>query len=376
MRVISASNVNEAYRAGLTLLRDYGILSPSRAGHVLVAPFPVVTSYERPIERVLFDARRDANPFFHLMESLWMLAGRNDARWLDKFVSNFSARFAEDSGVQHGAYGHRWRSHFMLDGSEDDLTFGFELDQLDRVVAMLKNDPFDRRVVIQMWDPEIDLGASARDVPCNLCVLPRIQGNKLDITVFCRSNDAIWGAYGANAVHFSVLQEYLAARIGVEMGTYYQISNNFHAYVKVFEEKASNCDFPTTSNLYKHGAVKPTPIVIDAERFDESNLYKHGAVKPTPIVIDAERFDEDLKYFFQSPDGPNTHGYYNKFFQEVAVPMFYSYMAWRNKDISTALAKIDDMPTSCDWKVACRQWYERRISKTDHVEEAKNESSK
>jgi thymidylate synthase len=53
----------------------------------------------------------------------------------------------------------------------------------------------------------------------------------LDLTVLCRSNDVVWGAYGANAVHFSVLQEYLAGRIGVDVGVMYQFSNNYHGYV-------------------------------------------------------------------------------------------------------------------------------------------------
>jgi hypothetical protein len=47
----------------------------SRAGDVLVAPHPVMSVTSIPTERVLFDPARDANPFFHLFESLWMLAG-------------------------------------------------------------------------------------------------------------------------------------------------------------------------------------------------------------------------------------------------------------------------------------------------------------
>src|SRR5919109_5331256 len=124
MEVIQARNVNDAYFKGVHLLRRYGIREQSRAGEVLVMPCPVTTVYERPWERILWDEKRNANPFFHLAESLWMLAGRNDARWLDQFVSDFSSRFAEVSGLQHGAYGYRWRKHYSM-------------DQLDSVVQML-----------------------------------------------------------------------------------------------------------------------------------------------------------------------------------------------------------------------------------------------
>jgi hypothetical protein len=77
MHVINARNVNEAYVVGLGYLRAYGKEQNSRMGKVLVVDHPVCTTYERPYERVLFNSERDANPFFHFMESLWMLAGRN-----------------------------------------------------------------------------------------------------------------------------------------------------------------------------------------------------------------------------------------------------------------------------------------------------------
>src|SRR5678816_542793 len=138
MHVINANNVNDAYYQGLRLLKDAPIES-SRAGEVRVWPCPVTTVYERPTERVLFDPKRDANPFFHLFEALWMLSGRQDATWLDRFVKDFSSRFTEEDGTQHGAYGHRWRN-----------AFGF--DQLHHVVNTLRSDPTSRQCVIQMWD--------------------------------------------------------------------------------------------------------------------------------------------------------------------------------------------------------------------------------
>ena len=33
-----------------------------------------------PTKELLFDPDRDANPFFHFMEGLWMLAGFNDLK--------------------------------------------------------------------------------------------------------------------------------------------------------------------------------------------------------------------------------------------------------------------------------------------------------
>src|ERR1700733_5124864 len=105
MRTIHANCVDHALYQGLTLLEKSGIKGPSRNGDVLVMGCPVMTINHFPMNRVSFNERRNANPFFHLMEALWMLAGRNDATWLDQFVGDFSKRYAEPDGKMHGAYG-------------------------------------------------------------------------------------------------------------------------------------------------------------------------------------------------------------------------------------------------------------------------------
>ena len=219
MRTIHARNVNDAWTQAVQMMLEEGRCEDSRAGPVLVMPCPVMTVYAKPCERVLFDRVRDANPFFHLFEAMWMLAGRNDAEFLNLFVKDFGARFAQSNGTIHGAYGFRWREHF-----------GF--DQLDFIVKQLKENPGNRQAVLQMWDTgyAMDLVVKDwKDRPCNTHVYFRIRDLHLDMTICCRSNDILWGAYGANAVHFSFLQEYMAGRIGCAVGLMYQFSNNWHA---------------------------------------------------------------------------------------------------------------------------------------------------
>ena len=73
MEVLRVRNVNHALPLGLTLLYDSGIARKSRAGNVIEYPEPVATVYSRPRDRVLFSYERNANPFFHFMEGLWMV---------------------------------------------------------------------------------------------------------------------------------------------------------------------------------------------------------------------------------------------------------------------------------------------------------------
>jgi thymidylate synthase len=219
MIVLTGRNVQQIFPQAIETIFKMGSRRGSRDGDVLQAPEPVTTCYTSPHERILFWPSRDANPFFHLYESLWMLCGRNDVEPLKQFVSVFD-RFSDDGATLHGAYGHRWRQ-------------AFGMDQLTMIADILKKNKDDRRCVLQMWDAQLDLGKQGKDVPCNDTATFQVdtQG-RLQLSVFCRSNDLIMGAYGANVVQFSVLHEFMAAWIQVPLGNYYQISVNWHAYLR------------------------------------------------------------------------------------------------------------------------------------------------
>ena len=85
MRTFYTRGVSEALFLGVQALKEEHIEVETRNGTALEFPTPVCTTYTHPLERVLFYPERDANPFFHLMESFWMLAGRNDVEWISKF---------------------------------------------------------------------------------------------------------------------------------------------------------------------------------------------------------------------------------------------------------------------------------------------------
>lgn len=324
MFLMEVRNVQEALVRGLDMLRSSGRRETSRAGDVLVMPAPVMTVYRYPCERTLSCPVRDANPFFHLFESLWILAGRNDATWLDRYVSDFSARFAEDDGIQHAAYGHRWRIHF-----------GF--DQIETCIDKLRRDSGSRQAVLQMWDPAEDLVGVWRDIPCNTTVYLRLRTNErdqltLDMTVSCRSNDAVWGAHGANAVHFSMLQEYLALRLGARVGLYYQLSNNYHVYTNVLDKMRD----VTNTHTYEKLVVQRTPLA------------------PSPAHVDL--FDSDLREFMR-------HGERGKFesvfFCDTVVRMARAHRLFsRGRPVEAR----DELRGLGDWLTAGREWIERRIA--------------
>jgi hypothetical protein len=106
-------NVNQAFSEIFWKLKVLNLQpEQTRNGPAIVYPEMVTTVYKCPSERVLFHKGRDANPIFHLMESIWMLAGRNDAAFLQQFNKRM-ADFSDDNKVFNAAYGYRWRKHFI-----------------------------------------------------------------------------------------------------------------------------------------------------------------------------------------------------------------------------------------------------------------------
>lgn len=317
---IRGTNVNEAFQEALHLMKQCSIEADSRNGRVKMLPEPCGITYEYPNERVLFSAKRDCNPFFHFMESLWMLYGSRDVKWISQFNGNIG-RYSDDGKVFHGAYGHRWRHHF-------------DQDQLEWLVLHLRAEPNSRRAVLAMWDPNYDL-VETKDLPCNTHAYFAVRPTGLDMSVVNRSNDLVWGALGANAVHFSVLHEYMSWRIGVPQGLYHQITNNLHIYEQ---------HWPMLEDEYLlHGPTfaRPYPPTI-----------------PLATVHDSHRlFNIELDRFMNQDHHALTDHYQLQIFNAVAKPMMCAWNA-RKEGVGTGTTMLGQM-SYCDWAVACQEWIER-----------------
>ena len=339
MKVLRARNVHQALPLALDALRAGGVKRESRNGPVIMFAEPVTTVYERPTERVLFWPERDANPFFHLLESLWMLAGRNDVETVAAYVGRMRS-FSDDGVTFHGAYGHRWRHHF-------------DRDQLPLIIEALRANPDDRRQVLSMWDTRTDLGRQGKDLPCNLQATFQINvEGALDMMVTNRSNDIIWGAYGANAVHFSFLHEFMAHAIGVPVGQYRQVSANFHAYVDVLEKVQGLADEVPTPYSGPDGSAS----------WADRDPYAARLVRPYPIMMgtDYTTWLADLDMFLENP---NVVGFTDPFWRRVAGPILRAHAAYKHGEgtdrYAEALRILDDC-RAMDWRLACQQWILRR----------------
>jgi len=357
LRVIEARNVHQALRKGLILLRETGALRGNRnsdsLGQALVSPVPVATVYSQPLERVVFWEERDANPFLHLYESLWMLSGRNDVAPLLRYSKQF-AEYSDDGVTQHGAYGRRWRAWFTKSVEETDpdtkITHGWLdfVDQLPLIADRLRAYREDRRCVLQMWDPSEDLGRDGKDVPCNLCATFQVNHlGQLDLVVFCRSNDVVWGAYGANAVHFSFLLEYVSVFAGLPVGTYTQVSVNWHGYQKTLAKCWPIADAPESQFRCRYTRQEVFPMVLPRDQM-ECGVAIAEAVASEEKGVDASP-EKDCKTYFG----------------QVASHLFLAHALHKAGRTEEGLCVLQNLghARSLDFVVAAQEWLRRRFIK-------------
>lgn len=325
---LKSRNVPQALPAAISTVLCHGEQRDSRNGPVIAMDEPFTLTYERPDERVLFLPEREANPFFHLYECLWMMAGRRDVGSVANYVAGMR-NYSDDGRIFNGAYGHRWRKNFNV-------------DQLRYAVERLSQDGSseDRRTYMAMWDPRKDTKPSL-DLPCNVGVSFRVRSDgKLDMTVFNRSNDLIWGTLGANAVHMSFLHELVARATGLPLGRYHQVSNDTHIYKDKLEDWCYNLADGKLPNI---------------------DLYEAGAVQPHPIMeVPFDTWMEDLDLFMRYGV---VVGIRDRFFRRVAGPITMAHLHYRtHKGLERydGALEIMDQCTASDWRVACTEWLLRR----------------
>ena len=310
MRVFTARNTNHMGAIVYHHIEADTNREDSRNGKVLAFDTPCAFVYTHPQEMVNLCPVRDANPFFHLMEAVAMVAEANSVELLCWF--NSQMRQYSDNGVTYNAfYGTRMGNQF------------------NQAVSLLHKDPDTRQAVIQLWDKK-DLLKDTKDKACNMSMVFRRFGDIIDMTVFCRSNDLIYGGVtGANVVHFPFIHAVLCYELECIQGSFVHVVNNAHVYV----------DNPKYECLSNYSYT------------DVSDMIEVG--------IDCDRVA--IKYFCniirQYPDEIEQVVGGGKFMNGVLVPMYNAFA--RHKSEKNGLSICHHIYDDA-WRKAASQWLMRR----------------
>lgn len=209
-----SENVNTALPELLNALFIKGDKFDSRAGQTLELMHVGIT-LRKPWQREIVLPDRKANIAAQIVETMWVLSGRNDVAGLSHYLPR-AIDFSDDGLEWRAGYGPRLRNYRGV-------------DQLAYIVATLSDNPSSRQAVATIWDPGVDT-LPGKDIACNNWLSFSARNGKLDLHVGIRSNDVIWGWSGINAFEWSAMLELVAGLTQLEVGALHFSVTSFHMY--------------------------------------------------------------------------------------------------------------------------------------------------
>jgi len=165
-------------------------------------------------------------PILTLRRTYWKSAW-DELLWIWQKKSNnvheLSTRiwdaWADESGSIGKAYGYQLGvKHHYPEG---------DMDQVDRVIWQLKNDPASRRIMTNLYNHH-DLSEMGL-YPCAYSMTFNVSGNRLNAILNQRSQDMIT-ASNWNVVQYSLLLIAMASAYGYEPGELVHVIANAHVY--------------------------------------------------------------------------------------------------------------------------------------------------
>lgn len=175
---------------------------------------------------LLTTKRVNFNSMLH--EVLWYLSGEDHIRNLQKHTKIWNA-WADEQGNLDTAYGRYWRR--FPSARHNPETGGYdvvEVDQIGRVVDLLKTDPTSRRMVVTAWEPGNALNSKLP--PCHFTFVFNVQEAKLNCHLTQRSGDIALGI-PFNLAAYALLTQILAQEAGLGLGMFSHMIVDAHIYV-------------------------------------------------------------------------------------------------------------------------------------------------
>jgi thymidylate synthase len=164
----------------------------------------------------------------------------SQTRWHDNVmihISNpYSDRVSEKYPFSETVLREKYATQLLNpDRMNFDYTYGERLNawggevinQIEYVIAKLRENRNSRRAVATTWDPRKDTRVD--EVPCLNHFVFMTRNDLIDLSVMIRSND-MYGAWPANVYALGELLAYVAEKTSLTPGTITTLSVNAHIY--------------------------------------------------------------------------------------------------------------------------------------------------
>lgn len=214
------------YQDSIKYLLANGLVNNAR-GTTSKELLDVALEIEDPTQCLYSNQARGSQMKYIAAEFLWYYMGRNDVAFISKWAK-FWETIQNPDGTANSAYGNL----IFKEQNQHDLT------QYQWAIQSLMNDSNTRQAVLHFNKP-VHQHFSNKDFVCTMYANLHIRNNKLYMSVFMRSNDAIWGT-PTDVAFFCSLQMQIHSHLkqfypDLELGSYTHVANSYHVYDRHYE---------------------------------------------------------------------------------------------------------------------------------------------
>lgn len=212
---------------------------------------------------------------------------RYSPEWTEKlawFVEQIkqSDEFAAKWGELGPIYGKQWRRW--------ETPKGQEIDQIQNVIDMLKNDPSSRRIIVSGWNVgeifDLIHDHNHAPPPCHSLFQFHVLDGKLSCQLYQRSADYFLGV-PFNIASYSLLLMMIAQVTGFEVGEFVWTGADTHLYLNHLEQ--ARLQISRENDIRPSPTMKINPNVKNIfdfkfEDFELVDYNPHDAIK-APIAV-------------------------------------------------------------------------------------------
>lgn len=208
-----------------------------------------------------------------LEELLWFVKGSTNAKELSEkgvkiWDANGSRQFLDKSGFtdrEEGdlgpVYGFQWR-HYGAEYTDMHADYtGQGVDQLQKVIDTIKNNPEDRRIIMCAWNPK-DLPLMALP-PCHALCQFYVCDGELSCQLYQRSGDMGLGV-PFNIASYALLTYMIAHITGLKPGDFVHTLGDAHVYINHIE--------PLKTQLQRE--IRPFPKLKILRKVENINDFR------------------------------------------------------------------------------------------------------
>jgi thymidylate synthase len=172
----------------------------------LAAGFPCLTTKDLRIGSII-------------RELQWFLKGDTNIAWLQEKNVSIWDEWADENGDLGPVYGKQWRAWAGADGQS--------IDQIQRAIDLIKNDPDSRRILVNAWNVgELEQMALT---PCHCLFQFFVADGHLSCQLYQRSCDVGLGV-PFNIASYALLTMMVAQVCNLELGEFVWTGGDIHIY--------------------------------------------------------------------------------------------------------------------------------------------------